>query len=292
MSISSTVVVMNLTFHVFDIERGVLSTAPGIVASYPGGDTAVRELAPLGAGFRPVAWSRCGAIDYAALGQWAAFHRNQSAEAPVLVAPYLPSARGDHDPTDDARVAARLTAATGVAHIVTVDPHSPVWADEARRGGAAVIVIEAVDLVCCGAAHHPGWAGVVAPDKGARDRAGQVASRLGVPLYVAGKQRNPANGKLSGFVAPGGLPDRGRLLVIDDICDGGGTFAGLADAIRASRPNLALHLWVSHGCFTGRWRDNLAGYASVTSTDSRATPDGVHVQPLEPFITHTLTTLI
>lgn len=292
MSISIIVVLMNLTFHVFDTECGVLSTAPGIVTSYPGGDTAVRELEPLGPGSRPVAWNRCGAIDYAALGQWAAFHRNQSAEAPVLVAPYLPSARGDHDPTDDARVAARLTAATGVAHIVTVDPHSPVWADEARRGGAAVTVIGAVDLVGCGAAHHPGWAGVVAPDKGARDRAGQVASRLGVPLYVAGKQRNPANGKLSGFVAPEGLPERGRLLVIDDICDGGGTFAGLADVIRASRPNLALHLWVSHGCFTGRWRDNLAGYASVTSTDSRATPDGVHVQPLEPFITHTLTTLI
>lgn len=72
----------------------------------------------------------------------------------MLVAPYLPSARGDHDPTDDARVAAHLTAATGIKHIVTVDPHSPVWADEARRGGTAVTVIEAVDLVACGAAHH------------------------------------------------------------------------------------------------------------------------------------------
>lgn len=285
---------MNLTFHVFDTERGVLSTAPGIVTSYPGGDTAVRDLEPLGARFRPVAWNRCGAFDYAAVGQWAAFHRNQSpaAAAPVLVAPYLPSARGDHDATDDARVAARLTAATGVAQIVTVDPHSPVWVDEVRRGGVAVSVIEAVDLVECGAAHHPGWAGVVAPDKGACDRAGRVASRLGVPLYVAGKQRNPANGKLSGFVAPDGLPDEGRLLVIDDICDGGGTFAGLADAISCTKPQLALHLWVSHGCFTGRWRDNLAGYASVTSTDSRATPDGVHVQPLEPFIVRTLANLI
>ncbi|MUL74668.1 phosphoribosyltransferase family protein [Mycolicibacterium sp. CBMA 226] len=285
---------MNLTFHVFDTERGVLSTAPGIVTSYPGGDTAVRELEAVGGGFRPVAWNRCGVIDYAAVGQWVAFHRNRSpdAGAPVLVAPYLPSARGDHDPTDDARVAARLTAATGVAHIVTVDPHSPVWADEARRGGVAVTVVDAVDLVGCGAAHDPGWAGVVAPDKGARDRAGRVACRLGVPLYVAGKQRNPATGKLSGFVAPERLPDRGRLLVIDDICDGGGTFAGLADAIRATKPQLALHLWVSHGCFTGRWRENLAGYASVTSTDSRATPDGVHVQPLEPFIVRTLANLI
>ncbi|WP_409431320.1 phosphoribosyltransferase family protein [Mycobacterium sp. SMC-16] len=283
---------MNMTFHVFDTQRGALAATPGIVTSYPGGDTAVRELQPLGAGLRPVAWNRGGVIDYAALGQWVAFHRNRSAEAPVLVAPYLPSARGDHDPTDDARVAARLTAATGVAHVVTVDPHSTVWADEARRGGVAVTPIEAVDLVACGAAHHPGWAGVVAPDKGARERAGRVASRLGVPLYTAGKQRNPATGKLSGFVAPEGLPEDGRLLVIDDICDGGGTFAGLADSIRASRPQLALHLWVSHGCFTGRWRENLAGYASVTSSDSRATPDGVRVLPLEPFIIRTLANLI
>mgnify|MGYP000361318091 FL=1 len=43
MSISSTVVFMNMTFHVFDTERGVLADAPGIVTSYPGGDTAVRE---------------------------------------------------------------------------------------------------------------------------------------------------------------------------------------------------------------------------------------------------------
>ena len=251
MSVSTIVVVMNMTFHVFDTERGVLSTAPGIVTSYPGGDTAVRELEPLGAGLRPVAWNHCGAFDYAALGQWVAFHRNRSAEAPVLVAPYLPSARGDHDPTDDARVAARLTAATGIAHIVTVDPHSPVWADEARRGGAAVTVIEAVDLVACGAVHHPGWAGVVAPDKGARHRAGRVASRLSVPLYVAGKQRNPANGKLSGFVAPEGLPDQGRLLVIDDICDGGATFIALSENITTKCASYSpLFLYVSHGIFS------------------------------------------
>ena len=85
MSICITVIIMNATFHVFDTERGVLSTAPGIVTSYPGGDTAVRELEPLGAGLRPVIWSHCGAIDYAAAGQWAAFHRNRSADAPVLV---------------------------------------------------------------------------------------------------------------------------------------------------------------------------------------------------------------
>ena len=52
MSVSTIVVVMNMTFHVFDTQRGALAATPGIVTSYPGGDTAVRELQPLGAGLR------------------------------------------------------------------------------------------------------------------------------------------------------------------------------------------------------------------------------------------------
>jgi ribose-phosphate pyrophosphokinase len=134
------------------------------------------------------------------------------------------------------------------------------------------------------------WDGVIAPDKGAVDRAGAVARRLGVALLIAGKVRDSATGKLSGFTAPEGL-EAGRYLLVDDICDGGGTFAGLAQAIREAQPDAELHLWVTHGLFTGRWRENLLPhFASITAanttphSDRDALPDEVGQEPLRPHV--------
>lgn len=283
---------MEINFHTFSPETGELHAAPGTVTTYPGGDIAVWKLEPDTPEGIPVAWTHGGALNYQALGQWISYHRHATPDVePVLVIPFLPSARGDHDPTDDARVAARLTATTGIRHIITADPHSPVWLEEAERHGVKATVLEAADLMSRNVAHAPGWAGVISPDKGARDRAGKAAKQLGVPLYVAGKHRDPATGKLSGFSAPEGLPESGRMVVIDDICDGGGTFGGLQAAIKQVRPEIRLHLRVTHGCFTGKWRENLAGFASITCSDSRTVPDGVHSVPLLPFVLDALASI-
>lgn len=282
---------MNLSFHTFTVDNEQLQLASGSVATYPGGDTAVRHLQPAPTGSMPVAWNLGGTLDYAALGQWVAFHRRHDAD-PVLVMPYLPSARGDHDVTGDAQVAAALTAATGIGTVITADPHAPAWTETAERWGTAVRTVAAAELVASSTltAPHWEWSGVIAPDHGAVDRAGAVAEVLQVPLLCAGKVRDPANGKLSGFTAPNGI-GAGRFLVVDDICDGGGTFAGLAQAIKDTAASTELHLWVTHGLFTGRWQQNLStNYASITAADTAPEsensplPHGVRAVRLLPHV--------
>jgi len=74
-----------------------------------------------------------------------------------------------------------------------------------------------------------------------------VADALSIPVYKTEKKRDEATGKLSGFsVEP--LPSKGRFLLVDDICDRGGTFLGLAEA--SGLPKERLDLFVSHGVFS------------------------------------------
>ena len=109
---------------------------------------------------------------------------------------------------------------------------------------------------------------VIAPDKGAKQRADRVASMLCVPVFNAEKTRNEATGRLSGFVAPHGVPE-GLSIVVDDICDGGGTFAGLHDAFMRKYPYYRdLALFVTHGVFSGNYAENLKDFRPVVTTDS------------------------
>lgn len=81
---------------------------------------------------------------------------------------------------------------------------------------------------------------LVAPDEGA-------ALRYGMPFAVTcSKVRDVSTGKLINFKATENVPVRGRdLLMIDDLCDGGGTFMGLAPKVRELEPK-SLSLLVTH----------------------------------------------
>lgn len=284
---------MSLHFFTFDPGGAQLNPAPGTVEQYPGGDVAVRHLEPAPENHIPVAWNTGGQLNFAATAQWVAFHQGQC-RRPILVMPYLPSARGDHDATYDAQGVARLTAATGITDVIAADPHSSAWGDTAAGWGTDVYALRAADLISTSRLGGIVWDGVIAPDKGAIGRAGAVARQFGLPLLTAGKVRDSATGKLSGFTAPAGL-EAGRYLLVDDICDGGGTFAGLAQAVHETQPDAELHLWVTHGLFTGRWRENLLpNFASITAanttpdSDHDALPDEVKQHPLRPHIVDAL----
>jgi hypothetical protein len=107
------------------------------------------------------------------------------------------------------------------------------------------------------------YIGVIAPDGGAEKRAYRVAASLGVPLYHAWKSRSVATGQLTGFGIEPIQP--GRYLIVDDICDGGGTFIGLADVLD---PNVEADLYVTHGLFTRGAQPLLDCFNRVYCTDS------------------------
>lgn len=85
---------------------------------------------------------------------------------------------------------------------------------------------------------------IIAPDAGANKKAHKVASEFNIPVIQCGKQRN-GDGHIIKTEVYGNTSGK-KLVVVDDILDGGGTFLGLANAIQDS---LELNLVVTHGIF-------------------------------------------
>lgn len=107
---------------------------------------------------------------------------------------------------------------------------------------------------------------IIQPDKGAETRVGRMTRGLGFMVTSCSKERDEVTGKLSGFKVnnPGDVYGK-RCLIVDDICDGGGTFIGLAKVLRAAGAT-SVNLFVTHGIFS-KGRD-LEGIDKVYSTDS------------------------
>lgn len=61
------------------------------------------------------------------------------------------------------------------------------------------------------------------------------------------KHRDMKTGKLSGFHVPCNVPD--ECVIVDDLCDGGGTFVGLSDILRKNGAK-KVSLIVYHGIFS------------------------------------------
>jgi ribose-phosphate pyrophosphokinase len=66
-------------------------------------------------------------------------------------------------------------------------------------------------------------------------------------IICATKIRDEKTGKLSGFKIYDTIPENSQVLVVDDICDGGGTFIGLSEQIPKSCEKL---LYITHGIFS------------------------------------------
>jgi len=91
---------------------------------------------------------------------------------------------------------------------------------------------------------------LISPDGGALKKIYKVAEYLGgVEVIECSKKRDVKTGQLSGFrVYEDDLKGK-HCMIVDDICDGGGTFLGLAEELRAKNAG-ALSLAVSHGIFS------------------------------------------
>ncbi|WP_434631331.1 ribose-phosphate pyrophosphokinase-like domain-containing protein [Chromobacterium sp. CV08] len=170
----------------------------------------------------------------------------------ALRLPYVPYARQDRvaNPGEalSAKVFCGLINQQGYSRVVIQDPHSDVviaLLDRVEVDDPLPALRRALEAV--------GPATLVAPDAGARKRVLKLAQQLGCGAICADKVRDTATGKISGIELHGALPD-GPLLVVDDICDGGGTFVGLAEAIAARQATegrtAPLYLYVTHGIFS------------------------------------------
>ncbi|KAF2332769.1 ribose-phosphate diphosphokinase [Flavobacterium nitrogenifigens] len=90
---------------------------------------------------------------------------------------------------------------------------------------------------------------LISPDGGALKKIYKVSEFLGgVEVVECSKSRDVKTGKLSGFKVYEDDLQGMDCLIVDDICDGGGTFVGLAEELKKKNAG-KLYLSVSHGIF-------------------------------------------
>lgn len=184
-------------------------------------------------------------------------------DIPTLVIPYVPGARQDRiNPTGDvlftAQSVAEMINERTFSRVIILDPHSPVTPSLIHR------VVE-YPLERVASRLWQGYTGIIAPDKGAKDRAEIFAAAMDLPIYYASKNRDVSTGRLSGFSVD--IPAGGHYLVADDICDGGGTFVGLGEKIKEQ--GAFADLFVSHGIFSKGTDELKKIYKNIYTTDSR-----------------------
>jgi ribose-phosphate pyrophosphokinase len=108
---------------------------------------------------------------------------------------------------------------------------------------------------------------LISPDGGALKKIYKVSEFLGgMEVVECSKSRDVKTGKLQGFkVYTDDLHQR-DCLIVDDICDGGGTFIGLAEELK-NKNAYRLFLAVSHGIFSKGFED-LKCFDRIFTTDS------------------------
>lgn len=166
--------------------------------------------------------------------------------------PYIPYARQDRV-TENGEplsivVMARLINMCGFSSVVALDPHSDVT--PALIDNLKVMDIDSHILNLAGIVNAQA---IVSPDAGARKKTERIHKFIsydipGMELVYCGKKRDTHTGKLTGFtVEADRVPE--NVLIVDDICDGGGTFIGLAKELREKGAK-RVSLFVSHGIFS------------------------------------------
>ena len=184
-----------------------------------------------------------------------------------LYMPFAIGARQDRRNIDGdilfgAKYYADIINSVGFDKVTIVDPHSNVIAGliNNRR------IISAGDILAKTMTPKFGsfYDGVIAPDAGATNRAYEAANRLGIDrVYQAWKHRSTTDGSITGFgIEP--IPN-GSYLMVDDICDGGGTFIGLANILPKG---VVCDLYVTHGLFSNGLRELKKKFHRIITTNS------------------------
>jgi ribose-phosphate pyrophosphokinase len=170
---------------------------------------------------------------------------------PQWVIPYMPFARHDrrNHIFDGLELPIAVEIARGLRASI-IDPHSDV-AGQVPHYTQAQVVEQAV----VGHGLFDNGALVAIPDAGAVKKVDSWFRRIHalVPHELQAiqclKKRDTITGKLSGFqVLADDLSDK-AVTIVDDICDGGATFIGLAEALMEKGVG-ELRLLVTHGLFT------------------------------------------
>mgnify|MGYP003135221371 CR=1 FL=1 len=170
-----------------------------------------------------------------------------SAERITAVIPYFGYARQDRK-TDgrtpiSAKLVANLISTAGADRVLTMDLHAGQiqgFFDVPTDNLVAMPVIEK-DIRMT---HNGADLMVVSPDVGGVVRARNLANRLGCDLAIVDKRR-PVAGQSEVMNIIGDVSGR-RCILVDDICDSGGTLVNAAKALK-DQGAVGVSAYVTHG---------------------------------------------
>lgn len=183
----------------------------------------------------------------------------------VLFMPYVPYARQDRrchkGEAYGLLVFTELINNMGFDNVIVLDPHVPLG-DYIINLYMSLSPADLIDPNVC--ANKV----IVSPDKGGLVRASQVAEANGLRIVKATKVRE--NGSIVDTQIESGSEfiEGQDLLIVDDICDGGGTFIALVNELMKYNPR-SVEIYVTHGIFRFGVQPLLeAGISHIYTTNS------------------------
>ena len=169
---------------------------------------------------------------------------------------YLPYARYDRVMKEydsfSLNVFANLINSLEFNKVLLVDPHSNV--SELLLKNSDVIIDQLKALQLSNVINTDNvYDYIVSPDFGAIKKATSISEYYNIPLLISLKKRDVSTGytvfdKLL-IDDSVDLTDK-KLLIVDDICDGGATFVNLAAGIKSQHNPKNIDLFVTHGLFS------------------------------------------
>ncbi|GAB2652182.1 ribose-phosphate pyrophosphokinase [Flavihumibacter cheonanensis] len=184
--------------------------------------------------------------------------RRASAYKVIAVIPYYGYARQDRK--DKPRVAigskliANMLTAAGADRVITMDLHAPqiqgyfdIPVDHLDSSVIFIPYIEQLKLENLTFA---------APDVGSANRIREIASYFNAEMVICDKHRKRAN-EIASMVVIGDVTDK-NVILIDDICDTGGTLAKSAGLLK-EKGATTVRAMCTHPVLSGKAYENIAG---------------------------------
>ncbi|WP_428740780.1 ribose-phosphate diphosphokinase [Tenacibaculum sp.] len=207
--------------------------------------------------------------------------KNMGIQKLQVVLPYFPAARQDRlmvsgEPLS-VKVYADIINAQNYDSVTIFDPHSEVT--PALLNNCKVIDNHKfIELITQQLSES---LVLISPDGGALKKIYKVAAHLqNYEVVECSKSRNVKTGQLTGFKVYTDDLQGKDCLIVDDICDGGGTFLGLAKELKAKNAG-NLYLVVSHGIFSKGFEELEKHFNKIFTTDSFKTTENKNCIQIE-----------
>jgi ribose-phosphate pyrophosphokinase len=182
--------------------------------------------------------------------------RRASAYKVIAVMPYYGYARQDRKDKPRVAIGSKLVAnmlvAAGADRVITMDLHAPqiqgyfdIPVDHLDSHAVFIPYIEGLKLENLTFA---------APDVGATNRIREIASYFNAEMVICDKHRKRAN-EIASMVVIGDVTDR-DVLLIDDICDTGGTLVKSAGLLKEKGAR-SVRALITHPVLSGKAYENI-----------------------------------